>query len=126
MLHYCHPFITFEATVSEGTYIRSLGRLIAEKLGTSGGVLSELERLNEGQFRYNNETELNIKEVLNMPQNRYLGEVQKILLGQKLERRDFETTADGTYWIDNGESISIFKFDATGVHYLLNKVSQNG
>jgi tRNA pseudouridine55 synthase len=26
LLHYRHPFITFEATVSEGTYIRSLGK----------------------------------------------------------------------------------------------------
>ena len=125
MLHYCHPFVTFEATVSEGTYIRSLGRIIAEKLGTSGGILSALERLNEGQFRYNNETGLNIKEVLNMPKNHYLGDSQKILLGQKLERSDFKTTDDGHYWIDNGESLSIFEFDDTGVHYLLNKVSLN-
>jgi len=44
LLHYCHPFVTFEATVSEGTYIRSLGDIIAKKLGTEGS-LSALERL---------------------------------------------------------------------------------
>jgi len=126
VLHYCHPFITFEATVSEGTYIRSLGHLIAKKLGTDGGVLSALERLNEGEFRYNNETEINIKDVLNMPQNYYLGDSKKILLGQKLERSDFKITDNGNFWIDNGESISIFEFDDSGVHYLLNRVSLNG
>lgn len=126
VLHYCHPFITFEATVSEGTYIRSLGHLIAKKLGTDGGVLSALERLNEGEFRYNNETEINIKDVLNMPQNYYLGDSKKILLGQKLERSDFKITDNGNFWIDNGESISIFEFNDSGVHYLLNRVSLNG
>lgn len=125
VLHYCHPFITFEATVSEGTYIRSLGHLIAKKLGTDGGVLSALERLNEGEFRYNNETEINIKDVLNMPQNYYLGDSKKILLGQKLERSDFKITDNGNFWIDNGESISIFEFNDSGVHYLLNRVSLN-
>jgi len=125
MLHYCHPFVTFEATVSEGTYIRSLGRLIAEKLDSSGGILSALERLNEGKFYYQNEIELDIKKRLNIPQNIYNGPLQKILLGQKLERNDFEITDDGRYWIDNGESISIFEFDTLGVHYLLNLLSLN-
>jgi len=125
LLHYCHPFVSFEATVSEGTYIRSLGRMIAQNLGTQGGVLSALERLNEGQFYFDNEQELNIKTVLNMPQNYYKGEGKKILLGQKLLRSDFELKDDGNYWVDNGESISIFAFDKMGVHYLLNKVSLN-
>ena len=69
LLHYCHPFVTFEATVSEGTYIRSLGRLIAERLGLSGGILSALERLHEGQFRYESEKALDIRSCLNIPQN---------------------------------------------------------
>jgi tRNA pseudouridine55 synthase len=123
LIHYCHPFVTFEATVSEGTYIRSLGRIIAQRLGTSGGILSALERLHEGQFRYEDEKALDIRKSLNMPQNVYLGNTSTVLLGQKLERDDFENSADGTYWIDNGESISIFEFDDEGVHYLLNRVS---
>ena len=40
LLHYRHPFVTFEATVGEGTYIRSLGRLVCERLGLEGGVLA--------------------------------------------------------------------------------------
>ncbi|MDA3945213.1 MAG: tRNA pseudouridine(55) synthase TruB [Helicobacteraceae bacterium] len=122
-LHYCHPFVTFEATVSEGTYIRSLGRLIADKLGVEGGCLSALERLNEGQFHFEQEKALDIKKCLNMPQNVYTRERSSILLGQKLLREDFEVTENGTYWVDNGESISIFEFDDEGVRYLLNRVS---
>uniref|UniRef100_UPI003F60797D tRNA pseudouridine(55) synthase TruB n=1 Tax=Sulfonitrofixus jiaomeiensis TaxID=3131938 RepID=UPI003F60797D len=123
LLHYCHPFVTFEATVSEGTYIRSLGRLIAERLEVPGGILSALERLHEGQFHYEHEKALDIKKCLNMPQNVYTKENSTILLGQKLHREDFEVTENGTYWVDNGDSISIFEFDDEGVHYLLNRVS---
>ena len=122
-LNYSHPFVTFEATVSEGTYIRSLGRLIAEKLHLKGGILSALERLNEGQFTFDDEKALDIKKSLNMPQNVYTKERSTILLGQKLQREDFEVTENGTYWIDNGDTISIFEFDVEGVHYLLNRVS---
>ncbi len=122
-INYCHPFVTFEATVSEGTYIRSLGRLVAERLGLEGGILSALERLNEGQFHYDDEKALDIKKSLNMPQNFYTASRETILLGQKLQREDFEKTENGTYWIDNEESISVLEFDDEGVHYLLNKVS---
>lgn len=123
MLHYCHPFVTFEATVSEGTYIRSLGRLVCERLGLEGGALSMLERLREGQFVYDDERPLDIKTAITMPRNRYLGDPQTVLLGQKLSREDFEQRENGAYWIDNGQSISIFSFDDEGVHYLLNKVA---
>ncbi|MCJ7766053.1 MAG: tRNA pseudouridine(55) synthase TruB, partial [Thiovulaceae bacterium] len=123
LVHYCHPFVTFEATVSEGTYIRSLGRLIAEKLGVSGSSLSSLDRLHEGQFHFDNEKALDIKKSLNIPQNVYTQETDTILLGQKLDRRDFKIADNGTYWVDNGKSISIFEFDDEGVHYLLNRVS---
>jgi len=122
-VNYCHPFVTFEATVSEGTYIRSLGRLISQKLQLEGGILSALERLNEGQFHYDGEKALDIKKSLNMPQNFYTTARETILLGQKLQREDFEKTDNGTYWIDNEESISILEFDDEGVHYLLNRVS---
>lgn len=125
MLNYCHPFVTFEATVSEGTYIRSLGRLICEKLGLEGGALSALERLREGKFCYTDEKALDIRDYLNMPKNRYLLDTGTVLLGQKLRREDFERQENGTYWIDNGESISILEFDDEGVHYLLNKVPLN-
>ena len=122
-IHYCHPFVTFEATVSEGTYIRSLGRIVSESLGLSGGILSSLERLNEGAFFFEDEKALDIKHYLNMDENFYLKSHDTMILGQKLQREDFKTTKDGTYWIDLGESLSIISIDAEGVHYLLNKVS---
>ncbi|MDD3060216.1 MAG: tRNA pseudouridine(55) synthase TruB, partial [Sulfurimonas sp.] len=69
LLHYRHPFVTFEATVSEGSYIRSLGQIIATRLGVEHGSLSALERLSEGVFRYNGEKVLDIKKSLNIPRN---------------------------------------------------------
>lgn len=121
LIHYTHPFVTFEATVSEGSYIRSLGELTADYLGCSG-ALSALERLNEGRFVYENEKSLNIKDALALPKNRYNGDLQALLLGQKLSRDDFDLSENGDYWIDNGDTISILSIDDEGVHYLLNKV----
>lgn len=53
LINYSHPFITFKASVSEGTYIRSLGFDIAKKLG-SIGALTYLERVNEGRIFFMN------------------------------------------------------------------------
>lgn len=122
LMHYCHPFVTFEATVSEGGYIRSLGEIIADKLGCSG-ALCALERLNEGQFIYNNEHPIDIKTALGLPKNCYNGNGQSILLGQPLVREDFEIQTNGTYWIDNGDTISVLEFADDKIHYLLNKVA---
>jgi len=123
MLHYCHPFVTFEATVSEGAYIRSLGALICERLGVENGALSMLERLREGQFVYEGERPLDIRQALAVPENRFGGDPRQIVLGQKLRREDFDKREDGVYWIDNGETISVLRFDEEGVHYELNGVA---
>ncbi|HEX5330710.1 tRNA pseudouridine(55) synthase TruB [Sulfuricurvum sp.] len=121
LVHYCHPFVTFEATVSEGSYIRSLGEIIASRLGYDG-ALTALERLNEGQFIFENERSLDIKTSLSIPKNRYNGTIQTILLGQPLNVEDFDLQGAGTYWIDNGETITIFEITSEGVRYILNKV----
>ncbi len=122
LLHYCHPYITFEALVSEGTYIRSLGDMIAKKLGVACGSLSMLERLSEGQFVYENEKELDIKKSLNIPQNFYTGDKQNIQYGRVLAYEDFTIQEDGTYWLDNGEFISIITLKAKKVQYQLGKI----
>ena len=83
-LNYNHPFITFEASVSEGTYIRSLGNLIAEKLDSSG-VLSMLERINEGILFYDNEQELRPIDLIDAQDNTYNGDPQDIDFGKKLD-----------------------------------------
>ncbi len=123
LIHYRHPFVTFETTVSEGTYIRSLAKLLCERLELSGGALSALERLSEGKFRYNNEEFLNIKEYLDMPQNIFLGELEDMLLGKKLHLDEFKRHDDSYYWIDNGDMISIIEIKENEVKYILNKVA---
>ncbi len=123
LIHYCHPFVTFEVTVSEGTYIRSLGKLLCERLGLRGGALSALERLSEGKFRYNDEQFLDIKQYLDMPQNIFLGERDDMLLGKKLHVDQFSLQDASHYWIDLGEYISIIKIENSEIYYVLNKVA---
>jgi tRNA pseudouridine55 synthase len=123
LIHYTHPFITFEATVSEGTYIRSLGQLLCEKLNISGGCLSALERLSEGEFCYNNENFLDIRTYLDMPQNSFLGQRSDMLLGKKLHISEFSKQEDSYYWIDNEDTITILEIKEGEVKYILNKVA---
>jgi len=52
-MNYQKPFLQFKATVSKGTYIRSLGEDIAAKLGTVGH-LTELRRDSIGPFSVKN------------------------------------------------------------------------
>lgn len=122
LIHYCHPFVTFEATVSEGTYIRSLGRIIAQRLGVRDGSLSALERLSEGQFFYENEKALDIKKSLNIPLNEYLGDYENVTYGRVLALEDLKTQDEGTYWLDNGENISIITIKNQEVKYELGRI----
>ena len=122
LIHYCHPFVTFEATVSEGTYIRSLGRIIAHRLGVKDGSLSALERLNEGQFRYEGEEALDIKKSLNIPMNTYNGDYENVNYGRVLAIEDLEIKEDGYYWLDNSDNISIINIENNIVNYELGRI----
>jgi tRNA pseudouridine55 synthase len=122
LVHYSHPYITFEAEVSEGTYIRSLGALIAKKLGVEYGSLSMLERLREGQFCYEGERFLDIKKSLAIAQNYYLGDPQNVRYGRVLALEDLQIQDEGTYWLDNGESISIITVQNRRVKYELGRI----
>ncbi len=124
LLHYSHPFVTFEATVSEGTYIRSLGRLIAQKLGIEYGSLSALERLCEGQFYYDGEEALDITKSLQIKQNFYDGDSDNLKYGRVLALEDLREQKEGTYWIDNGESISIVTIKDGNVKYELGRIEK--
>ncbi|MFT7003109.1 MAG: tRNA pseudouridine55 synthase [Sulfurimonas sp.] len=121
-ISYCHPFFTFEATVSEGTYIRSLGRIIAQRLGLEHGSLSALERLSEGQFTYDDEKPLDIKKSLNIPKNSYLGDCDNLKYGRVLALEDLEIKKDGYYWLDNGDNISIINIEQMQVNYELGRI----
>jgi tRNA pseudouridine55 synthase len=122
LINYAHPFVTFEATVSEGTYIRSLGRIIANRLGIKHGSLSALERLNEGKFKYENEKELDIKESLNIPLNRYFGDIDNLKYGRVLALEDLKIQKEGHYWLDNGDNISIINIQDKKVKYELGRI----
>jgi len=122
LINYSHPFVTFEATVSEGTYIRSLGRLIANSLGIKHGSLSALERLNEGKFKYENEKALDIKDSLNIPLNIYNGDMDNLKYGRVLALKDLEIKKDGYYWLDNGDNISIINIKDDKVKYELGRI----
>jgi len=122
LIHYNHPFVTFEATVSEGTYIRSLGRIIAQRLGIEHASLSALERLNEGQFFYDGEKALDIKKSLNIPLNFYTGKSENLKYGRVLALEDLKEQSDGTYWLDNGDNISIITIKGQAVKYELGRI----
>jgi len=122
LINYSHPFVTFEATVSEGTYIRSLGRIIAQRLGVEHGSLSALERLNEGQFKYENEKALDIKKSLNIPQNYYNGDIENVKYGRVLALEDLEIKEEGYYWLDNNDNISIINIKDNEVKYELGRI----
>ncbi len=121
LLHYCHPFVTFEATVSEGAYIRSLGEMIAQKLGVDG-ALSALERLREGAFVYEDEKVLNSKEFLDLEQNFYLGKKEDLEFGRKIALKDLRIQKDGDYYIDSGEFLTIITIKNKKVSYQLGRV----
>ena len=52
LIEYHHPFITFKVHCSKGTYVRTLGEQIAEKLNTIG-YLTYLRRIKVGNFDVN-------------------------------------------------------------------------
>lgn len=121
---YNHPFITFEATVSEGTYIRSLAQIILEKLQCKG-TLSYLNRLNEGEFFYENEKELNPLEYLDLNKNNYSGTKQWLNDGKKISLDYLENKNEGQYLICFDDFFSIIQIENEEVTYLLNKVKLN-
>lgn len=120
-LHYKHPFITFESSVSEGSYIRSLAQVLVENL-KSVGTLSSLDRLNEGEFFYDNEKELNPLEYLAVEKNIYTGSQEWVEFGKKIDIQYLEKKEDGEYVIVFDNFFSIILIQNDEVSYLLNRV----
>jgi tRNA pseudouridine55 synthase len=124
ILEYKHPHLTFEISVSEGGYIRSIAAILAEKLGTFGS-LSSLERLSEGDFNcamYQNEESLNPINFLNLEENFYLKDYEDISLGRVLKKEDFKSQDDGEYFLVKEGFLSIIKICNDEVFYELNRV----
>ncbi len=122
---YSHPFITFEVTVSEGTYVRSFAQILLEKLN-SFGTLSYLERLNEGEFFYENEKELNPLDFIKLPVNKYLGTTEWLEKGKKIGIEYVEKKDNGKYLILTEKFFSIIEIVDNDVKYLINKVPKYG
>ncbi len=121
LINYNHPFVHFEAMVSEGTYIRSLGALIADKLGVDG-TLSSLHRIHEGAFYFDNEKALDPFTHLAIPSNVYTGEEAYLELGKKLSVEYFETKEDGVYLIETSHFFSIIEIVGKEVKYRFNRI----
>jgi len=121
LLNYNHPFVHFEAKVSEGTYIRSLGSLIADKLEVDG-TLSSLHRIHEGQFYYNDEKALDPFTHLALPSNIYTGDESYMELGKKMTVEYFETKEDGIYLIETTNFFSIVEIRDEEVTYRFNRI----
>ena len=120
-INYSHPFITFELTVSEGSYIRSMAQIVLERLGVVG-TLSYLERLHEGAFYYDEEKALNPLDYLDVPTNNYTGTKEWFDLGKKLDINYFENKEDGEYLIAFDSFFSIIEIHDMEAKYILNKV----
>jgi tRNA pseudouridine55 synthase len=119
--NYEHPFVTFEATVSEGGYIRSLGAMLAAFLGVEG-CLKTLQRTSEGEFKYENEKPLLVTDFLNLEENFYEGEKEDLLLGRVLQKEQFKKSMHGEYFVLNNNFLSVIKMDEDGVNYILNRI----
>ncbi len=123
LLTYRHPFVTFEAEVSEGTYIRSLGEHIAKKLGTTG-ALSYLERLREGAFVYEDERALDpLDYLITRPNSTHLSP-QQIFHGTKLTVDDLEIKEDGLYHLVFEDFFAIIEIHGGKVTYKLNQMER--
>lgn len=120
ILHYNHPFLSIEISVSEGAYIRSYCELFARKLGINA-TLSSLERLSEGEFKYENERELNVLNYLNLKKNT-IKYPEKLHNGQKIFLNDLEIQEEGDYFLEEKDFFSIIGIKNKEVQYYLNKV----
>jgi len=123
LVHYNHPFVHFEAVVSEGTYIRSLGAMIADKLEVDA-TLSSLRRDYEGAFKFEEEKALDPLKFLNIPQNIYTGDPKFLELGKKIYLEYFETKEDGTYWVETDDFFSVIEILDGEIKYKLNRVGK--
>ena len=124
-LSYCHPFITFDITVSEGSYIRSIAQILLDRLGVVG-TLSYLDRLHEGEFFYDGEKALDPLKYIDLPQNNYTGTKEWFDLGKRLSIDYFDTKDDGEYLIVFDSFFAVIQIKDNEVKYILNKVLLNG
>ncbi|MEA2049407.1 MAG: tRNA pseudouridine(55) synthase TruB [Campylobacterota bacterium] len=120
-INYNHPFITFDITVSEGSYIRSIAQIFLESLKQQG-TLSYLKRLHEGEFYFDNEKFLDPLRYLDLPFNNYTGTKEWFDMGKKLNIEYFENKNNGEYIIKFDTFFAIISISNNEAKYILNKV----
>ncbi len=120
LINYSHPFITFEASVSEGTFIRTLGFDIAKKLNNIG-TLTYLERTKEGEFKYECEKKLNPYDYI-WPKENFYKNPKDLLLGKKLDINGFDIKEDGVYKLKIENFLSIIEIKNKEIKYLVNRI----
>ncbi|NWF66591.1 MAG: tRNA pseudouridine(55) synthase TruB [Campylobacterales bacterium] len=124
LINYNHPFITFDITISEGGYVRSLAQLLCERVGVVG-TLSSLERVSEGEFFYDNEKPLNPVDFIDYPKNRYFGDIEDIANAKKnIDLQLFEKQDEGIYLFDFDKFFSIIEITNERVKYLMNRIER--
>lgn len=78
-LGYNHPFVSFRAEVSKGAYIRSIGEIIASRLGVKGALCS-LCRVSEGEFGIEGDNKAESSEMMaKADSDKNAPKIQKIL-----------------------------------------------
>lgn len=120
-MNYNHPFITFDISVSEGSYIRSIAQELLINL-KSEGTLSYLKRLHEGEFYFDNEKSLNPIKYIDLPIVNYTGTKEWFDMGKRLSREYFDTEENGEYLVIFDTFFSIVEIKDDEVKYILNKV----
>jgi len=120
LINYSHPFITFEVNVSEGTFIRTLGFDIAKKLNSTG-ILTYLERIKEGKFKYECEKKLNPYYYI-WPDENFYSKPKDLLLGKKLDINNFDIKKEGIYKLKIDNYLSIVEIKENKIQYLLNRI----
>jgi tRNA pseudouridine55 synthase len=123
LVSYRHPFVTFEVCVSEGTYIRSLGEILAGSLGAHGS-LTYLERLNEGEFVYANEKPLDPLKYLDLKENFSAKSEADILMGKKMALEELKLQDDGFYTLVFERFFSIIHVLDGVVTYAINDIKK--
>ena len=120
-INYNHPFISFDISVSEGSYIRSIAQEFLDNID-GFGTLSYLERLNEGKFYFDNEKELNPLEYLVLDKIEYTGSKEWIELGKKILPEYLEHNILGTYMIVFDDFFSIIEIKEEKISYIINRI----
>ncbi len=119
ILNYCHPFVSFEVSVDSGTYVRSLGEIMAKRLGCAGALCS-LERLAEcGIQTLGEERILRPFDVLNLPILSLPDLKSQVQKGQKFHLQNQE---NGLYVFDFEEFFSIIEVKENEICYHLNRI----